>query len=419
LEASVTFTQSFIDPATGSGFYKAKVFDQFTSDTYRDVGATKDTHFYLYRYAEQWRPYPIFTLPAGLDCNGFEQAAVADINGDGWKDIVIGGWGNVLAWAENPGAHWYDAPWPVHIIDTTRWNHDVFAADMNNDGKIDIVTNQGIYFQSGDNTFTFVDIGRDQGNTDAPVGVGTAIGNMLNNGDGYNDVVGVHRDGDILKVAWYENPGHTNGNPQSDQWNVHFIDAYPGGAASNANAETMVLAVADLNADGKLDVVGAFQGEGITFTDSQMGDGLVCYCCPDDPRSQNWPKNVINADLCYIHTDSLKFADFNGDGHLDICYAQQEQSGAMPDPHGFVVDPLETVHQQMGIYYNSNGDGQSWTQQILSDAGEYASGGFNSLVGRVGADTLPSVITANHGYYGHGNPLVLWRNTCSGKSKTE
>ena len=55
--------------------------------------------FRLYRYTEGWKAYPVFNPghPAG-----FEDAVVADINGDGWSDIVLGGWSNRTIWAENP-----------------------------------------------------------------------------------------------------------------------------------------------------------------------------------------------------------------------------------------------------------------------------------------------------------------------------
>ena len=46
------------------------------------------------------------------------------------------------------------------------------------------------------------------------------------------------------------------------------------------------------------------------------------------------------------------------------------------------------------------------TRQIVA----YAVGGFNSKVGLIGHDKLPSVVTSLHGVFGSANPILLWRN---------
>jgi hypothetical protein len=101
-------------------------------------------------------------------------------------------------------------------------------------------------------------------------------------------------------------------------------------------------------------------------------------------------------------------ADFSGSGRLDISYAQQEQSGPTPaSPTGgeLAVEP----RQEVGIYYNE-GQGRSWVRQVLTRYPDGAAGGFNSKVGRIGTDRLPSILTANHGYFRQSNPVVLFRN---------
>jgi hypothetical protein len=400
------FSRIVVDPNSqpGGDYHKAHVLGRFSRDPYLDAGAETQQGFTLYRYREHWKPYVVFH-----DDTGPEDGHAADIDGDGWNDLVLGGWSNQLLWAQNPagqGKDPYTTLWAIHRVDTSRWCHDVLPSDMDHDGKCDIVTNEGIYFQGANSdSWTFKDIGR---GTNA---LGTAVGNVLNNGDGFNDVIAIHEIGGHNQVCWYENPGHTGGNPRTAAWRIHVIDALPGGPA-NVNCNAMSFAMGDLDGDGRPDVVAACQGEGPNNAVSQIGDGLVWYRQPSDPRNGVWTKRVINRALGYIHTSSLQLADFGGQGRLDICYAQQEQSGPTPaDPGG--GEPAGQPRQQVGIYYNN---GRSWTQQVLTQYPEAAAGGFNSKIGVIGTDRLPSILTANHGFCRQPNPVVLFRNTSGART---
>jgi hypothetical protein len=396
------FARTVIDPAvqTGGRLHKAHLLGIFSHDNDIDAGAETADGFTLYRSKEDWKPYIIFR-----DGTGPEDAHPGDINGDGCNDIVIGGWSNQLLWAENPagsGADPYTTPWKIHIVDKSRWCHDTFPVDMDKDGKCDIVTNEGIYFQGATpDTWTFKDIGR------GIKSVGTAVGNVLGNHDGYNDIVANYQDAGHNQLCWFENPGHTGGNPRTDVWNIHVIDDMPGGAA-NVNANTMSFALGDLDGDKRPDLVAAFQGEGPDNKKSQIGDGLVWYKAPKNPRNGVWIKTVIDPNLSYIHTSSIQLADFNGSGWLDICYAQQEQSGPCPW-NGAGGEKEGQPRQQVGIFYNG-GHARSWTRQILTEYPDEAAGGFNSKVMKIGDDRYPSILTANHGAFGQPNPIVLFRN---------
>lgn len=419
--SNLKFERIVIDAKVEANSHKPKVIARFSKDGFNDLGSLDSEGFKLYRYTKNWRPYVIFrpeTLAekenwkaqtkykAGAP-GDFEEAVVADINGDGWNDIVLGGWGNRTLWAENPagkGKDPYTTTWPIHLVDSTRFSHEVCAADLNHDGKIDIVTTSGIYFQgaTGDD-WTFVDIGRG--------GQGTQVANALANHDGYNDVIAVRQLEGKNQIAWFENPGHTGGDPIHGKWIVHLIDADPGAAEqSNRDMDEMAFAVGDINEDGRPDLVAASMGEGPDPIDDthQVGDGLVWYEAPADPRSGQWIKHDIDPAAAWVHASSIQLADFKGDGHLAICYAEQDQSSGRKDGK---------PARQLGIFYNVNGNGTTWKLQLLSQYPDFAAGGFNSKVGIIGHDRLPSIFTSLHGYYGADNPLILWRSITPGEKR--
>ena len=394
---SPQFDRLVIDPKVEGSSHKPKVLGHFSKDGVNDLGRLDSEGFKLYRYQENWKPYVIFHPGATI---GFEDGVVADINGDGWADIILGGWGNRTIWAENPtgkGQDPYTTPWPVHVIDDKRFSHEVCTADMNHDGKCDVVTTSGIYFQGNTpDEWTFVNIGKG--------GQGTQVGNVLGNHDGYNDVIAVYQINGRNQIAWFENPGHKGGDSIHGKWIIHIIDANPGAAKhTNQNMDEMAFAFGDLNGDGRPDVVAASMGEGTDPGDDprQVGDGLVWYECPRNPRTDTWIKHVIAPDVGWVHASSIQLADFTGKGHLEICFAEQDQSSRRKDGK---------PGRQFGIFHNVKGDASEWSLQLLSQYPDYGAGGFNSKVGVIGDDRLPSIFTSLHGFYGDPNPLILWRN---------
>jgi len=80
--------------------------------------------------------------------DGFKTArvAVADVNGDGRLDVIIGeeelGEHETpftrVAWLEQPPDP-RDVPWPAHVVDTVRCPHSIAAADVDGDGQVEII----------------------------------------------------------------------------------------------------------------------------------------------------------------------------------------------------------------------------------------------------------------------------------------
>jgi hypothetical protein len=387
------FERTVIDAIVESNAHKPKVLARFSADGFNDLGSLDRKGFKLYRYTENWKAYPIFE-PG--DPGGFEDAAVADINGDGASDIVLGGWSNRTIWAENPrgeGKDAYKTKWAIHEVYAARFSHEVCAVDLNRDGKCDLVTTSGVYLQgTSSDAWTFVDIGRS--------GQGTCASTLHPNDDGFRDVIALaSRDGKN-QIALFENPAHRGDHPAKGPWSVRVIDPNPGGDRANRDMTCMAFALGDLNGDGRTDVIAASQGEGPDPGDDsrQVGDGLLWYEGPADPRKDPWIKHEIDRDVAWVHASSIQLADFDGDGHLDLCYAEQDQSSHRKDGK---------PGRRLGLFYNLKGDGLTWNHVVLSRFPENAAGGFNSKVGVIGEDSLPSIFTSLHGFFGDANPLVL------------
>jgi hypothetical protein len=390
------FERSVIDATAESNSHKPKVLGRFSAAGVNDLGSLDSKGFRLYRYMENWKAHIVFK-PG--DPGGFEDAAVADINGDGWNDIVLGGWSHRTIWAENPmseGKDPYTTQWTMHEVDSGRFSHEVCAVDLNRDGKCDIITTSGVFLQGATpNAWTFVDIGRS--------GQGTVAGKLQANDERVPIVIALYSRDGKNQVAWFEQPGHDSEQSARRHWTAHVIDGNPGGDSANRDMNCMAFALADVNGDGRPDVIAASQGEGPDPADDprQIGDGLVWYEAPADPRSGQWIKRTIDATVAWVHASSIQPADFDGDGHADICYAEQDQSSRRKDGK---------PGRKLGIFYNMQGKGQNWKHVLLCRFPEDGAGGFNTKVGIIGHDRLPSIFSSLHGFFGDPNPLVLWRN---------
>jgi SulP family sulfate permease len=300
---------------------------------------------------------------------GAEDAAVADINGDGAPDIVVGGLGGLTYVLVDPlhtACHDpYRCRWTKRVIDSTHLSHDVRVADVNRDGAVDVVTEAGIYFNEDHGTrWVFrgrVSIPRD--------GEGTSVGVFER--DGIPDIVAPYRSATML--ARFVNPLHARGNPMRDPWKPQIIDRHPRFTGN------MTTAIADLNGDGRND---------IALAPMYGGGGLVWYEAPATPNG-TWKRHLIDPTVNFVHQGSLRIADIDGNGHPDIVFAEQDQSPT----------------RRIGIFYNLRGDGTRWELQVLS-----TEGGHNIKVGRIAHDRLPSILSARHGYFDDPNPLLLFRN---------
>jgi hypothetical protein len=222
----------------------------------------------------------------------------ADMDNDGDMDILSASdVDDTIAWYENDGAA--NPSWTASDIDTNADNaKSVFAADMDNDGDIDIlsasVSDSTIAWYENDGaadpSWTASDIA-----TSAYGATSVFAADM--DGDGDMDIVSASQNDHT--IAWYENTATFSFDPT---WTASDIATSVSGAAS--------VFAADMDGDGDMDIVSA-----------SMNDDTIAWYENDGAANPSWTAADIdtNADGAY----DVHVADMDNDGDLDILSASQ------------------------------------------------------------------------------------------------
>ena len=316
------------------------------------------------------------------DGNAYEDMAALDVNGDGAVDIVASytNTSNVLevVWFENPRGQGGDPtkPWTLHVIGSGLGENNLEIADIDGDGKLDVITPSSIFFQNSPNSWTQVQYSQSfRGVALLDIGSGKGAINLAGTGPA------------PFNAVWYENPRETGGNARTGKWIMHFIGAtpYPCGAKNcQDGGDIAALNSMDVNGDGRMDIVSG-QSEGPLGVAPAPG-GLIWWEAPANRRTGTWIKHTIDPNMVDVH--KVAIADMNQDGHLDIIVAEQDRA------------PLRRV----SVYYN-DGKG-NLTFQVVSNAE-----GHNICVGNVlGNPGELDILNSGHGYYLDTHPLQIFFN---------
>jgi hypothetical protein len=161
---------------------------------------TLSAYWFKRRADDKWDQYTIGTTESLSNCLG---AVAVDVDQDGWIDMVFN-----QVWFKNPGnlAIYPETPWEA--IPFEGGGHDIVAADLNGDGWLDIIAYDGnnlVWFDTSNGLRkTIIAENLDHHGGIAPKGFGDI------NGNGLIDLV--------IPGFWYANPGDGDGRWEGHPW---------------------------------------------------------------------------------------------------------------------------------------------------------------------------------------------------------
>lgn len=340
------FATTVVDPQ-GSGDCKAVADIDLDGDADPVLGGFS---LAWYESGAGWARREIRGAPVHQEFSTDMQAA--DLDGDGDPDLVLGdggGAGNVL-WFENPrlsppggkgnnprvGSNWVH-----HVIGTHGdWTHDVEVADVDRDGRLDVLTS------GHGRAHLFVRSGTGWAHRDLSdeAGAGVSLGDV--DRDGRVDIA--------VPGAWLRAPANPLLGP---------FTRYPVAPAPEGDEVLLV----DLDGDRRLDLVEC---------DAHSARELAWYQAPRDPRQPGWTRRVIDPAMGSHHPEA---ADFDGDGRADLLMG------------------LEL--QDLSIYWNRKGSPPAFQKQRLDTAAAH-----NARAGDLDGDGDPDVFGVD--WIGHAPAKV-------------
>jgi hypothetical protein len=350
----------------------------FNGDGRLDVAVSRretQTAYWFEQCADgSWLRHNIATSPSLANTLG---AAALDIDGDGRTDMAFS-----RVWFRNPGTLGDDpdAPWQAYPYE--GGGHDVLAADINGDGRLDVVTYDGhvlAWFDVSRDMERFVIAeGRDDHGGVATHGVGDL------NGDGHPDIV--------LAGVWYENPGGRG------EWKAHPWPHKPVEKASYG--PSLRSWVADVNGDGWNDIV---------YSDCDTGCGHV-YWVENKGGGRDWVRHQLPdppGDERTGSWHSLCVADFDGDGLLEIFAGEQEDPDTYMEANGLLAMKPRGLKERGVIWANSGGPTPTFTPVVIHEG---RPGWHDAAVADVTGNGRMDIVSKVWNADGPNYHVDLWRN---------
>jgi hypothetical protein len=225
-----------------------------------------------------------------------------DVDGDGWIDIVDGGWNeDGIYWYRNPGRSAAAAgkpwemhlPWEGHLLAKTRGRMEMFALHDFDGDKVPELYSACYRKEEPLEIWRFTK-GEDGEPSLTPFVLGAQGGG---HGFAFGDVNGDKREDVLTEVGWYERPA---GDPWAGPWKLHPETALP--------HPSCPFVVADLDKDGRLDIIfGRGHEVGLYWWQQQapLADGTT-----------QWAKHTIDESWSQAH--ALTLADLDGGGDEEL-----------------------------------------------------------------------------------------------------
>jgi len=270
----------------------------FTGDGKMDVIASSGGKTRLF-VGPDWKPVVI----GENEGRSFIHGETFDVDGDGDPDFIGARYKpGLVAWYERPAKPLQDE-WKMRVADDElNGIHGVLKADVDGDGRLDLLANSGQPVGEYPNSAAWLKVPKNPrkakrwkrfifADQDAP-GLSHYLGYGDLNGDGRVDLTLAAKGGPQDKsgkgewFAWWEAP-----KDPTQPFKKHLLPGKHPGATN--------IQPADVNGDGKVDVI-ASRGH---------GKGLIWF------ENPTWKIHDINTDLLSPHC--LQVVDMDGDGDMD------------------------------------------------------------------------------------------------------
>ena len=233
---------------------------------------------------------------------GARSVFAADLTGNGDLDVISASSdNNTVAWYESSGGPSPTFSSPRIVSNQAMGAAAVHAADINGDGRIDIIAaiqfnNEVAWFENNGGsppTFTKRTVSTSQN------GVQYVLAADLNN-DGTTDIISASSATNANKISWFANNGG-----QNPTFTQHTVDA--------SITTPVSLAVGDLDQDGHIDIAAT----------SAVGNQSFWYR-NNGASTPIFTRTLISDDRARPRT--IEIADMDGDGDLDIIVGSSSDS---------------------------------------------------------------------------------------------
>jgi hypothetical protein len=228
---------------------------------------------------------------------------MADINGDGLPDLIF-------AHYNHSGILWIDFSGPTpkvhHVGGREQDGHGIGVADVDGDGKADILTPTGWFRQ--------IDADKDEWEWHPDWTLGDAgfpiIGyDVFNNGK--TDII--YGQGHSYGIYWLEQIVAQQGEGANRKWVKHTID--------ESFSQVHALKMADIDGDGQMELLAGKRYRGHSGHDPGSYDPLVVYYYKIDRKTGAFTRYPISVNGTAGAGTQFITMDLDGDGDLDIATA--------------------------------------------------------------------------------------------------
>jgi hypothetical protein len=239
------------------------------------------------------------------------------IDGKGGTDLVIGGKNKngQIGWLEAPADPRNLSAWKYHPLLQAGWVMSLVAVDMNGDTRLDILVSDRRGKASGCLWLENPGPGPEQTQPWKVHRIGPAGDEVM-----FLEFADLDKDGrrDVLvptfnrKLHFFRGlaPLAPGGPPAWEQRRI----AFPSSAGSGK-----AIRVADVNLDGKLDLV-------LATANAEKAHGIVWMSYRSSPLDEVWDVHDISG-LEGIKFDLIQLIDLDGDGDLDVINTEESTGG--------------------------------------------------------------------------------------------